>query len=268
MGCGSSTFEEGQTPKCGIALLDEAAVTSGGIASKLSEVNSAFEVRAVLKALRAYVKAAVSNFAESGMSNPLAEIVGAFTANVSFMNGACPIVIDFGKLEIAGIANAVMQELKDAETAVASALEGLAKVIGDIEKLVNTCQKYLDNPEAALSEAMTGNICNAMTVGKRICGAIKELKPRLNAVKTHGEALCGEVTDVITISETKAASADKAAEANPDAATLVALLYPLYKDPNRPPPKYLQIGEHGAAGTVLESNAAPDAAPDDVKEAQ
>lgn len=67
----------------------------------------------MLKALRAYVKAAVSNFAESGMSNPLAEIVGAFTANVSFMNGACPIVIDFGKLEIAGIANAVMQELKD-----------------------------------------------------------------------------------------------------------------------------------------------------------
>ena len=31
----------------------------------------------MLKALRAYVKAAVSNFAESGMSNPLAEIVGA-----------------------------------------------------------------------------------------------------------------------------------------------------------------------------------------------
>ena len=72
---------------------------------KVGDVNNLDDVRAA-------IKAAVAVFADAGRSIKefMAEVVAAFTANITLLaEGACPIEVNYVKLDAAGIAADLVQ---------------------------------------------------------------------------------------------------------------------------------------------------------------
>lgn len=258
----------------GVEDLDETFEKSTNITNVLSELNNAFVVRlrpsprpselsrlacepilpghlsqALVKALRAAIKAAVAVFADAGRSIKefMAEVVAAFTANITLLaEGACPIEVNYVKLDAAGIAADLVQAVTDAVEAVASAALRLTEVKDDIEAIVETCKKYVEDP-SSLKEALAPLAANPLNLAKamRNCtsnfAVIMKLPQNLVLVNTNGKAVCGELSDMTGASEEKAgkkAAAFEVTTANAveifdkDAAPMVALLLPLYAQPD------------------------------------
>lgn len=177
----------------------------------------------------------------------MAEVVAAFTANITLLaEGACPIEVNYVKLDAAGIAADLVQAVTDAVEAVASAALRLTEVKDDIEAIVETCKKYVEDP-SSLKEALAPlaanpfNLATAMKNCKSNFRVIMKLPKNLVLVNTNGKAVCGELSDMTGASEEKAgkkAAAFEVTTANAveifdkDAAPCVALLLPLYAQPD------------------------------------
>lgn len=174
----------------------------------------------------------------------MAEVVAAFTANITLLaEGACPIEVNYVKLDAAGIAADLVQAVTDAVEAVASAALRLTEVKDDIEAIVETCKKYVEDP-SSLKEALAPlaanpfNLATAMKNCKSNFRVIMKLPKNLVLVNTNGKAVCGDMTGASEEKAGKKAAAFEVTTANAveifdkDAAPCVALLLPLYAQPD------------------------------------